>query len=191
MGQFHPLWLTAYEDTGRRGNKGIWWQRRQAYFKSHPRRCEACNRSSSKKTHIQLHHSRYEGFVEFPGEIRARYVDLRRQVDWGLEPDDWLRAVCGPCHRNIHAIARRGNRGDLEQSTDWYINMKRRQSARSRRAGEAFGKLRGRSGLAAVALIVVAVLLFELLRKLLTEVQFQRRLNEHFSLVIVLSERFT
>lgn len=57
-----------------------WAKRREAYFESHPKRCNSCGTASK----IHLHHSTYENLFS--------------------EKDEDLMPLCGSCHAGLHMV---------------------------------------------------------------------------------------
>jgi hypothetical protein len=75
-------------DRGKREvyNTRLWRRLRLARLMEHPL-CEVCGYALS----VQVHHT--DSFMKYEGPERRQH---------GFDPDN-LRAVCGECHRRLHA----------------------------------------------------------------------------------------
>jgi hypothetical protein len=124
MARRHPDYLVIYY------RSHAWRVRKSAYYKRIQRQCAACGRRGGR---IDLHHLQYAGDG----------WDLRKQSDWGKEPDQALMPLCGPrwlgfirgCHFNAHDAEASGRFRDLREATEEIVRRGRRRRAIQKKLG--------------------------------------------------------
>jgi hypothetical protein len=123
MARRHPEYLAIYY------RSHTWSERVRLYYSRHERRCASCGWRGKR---IALHHMYYVGDG----------WDLRKQSDWGKEPDQALIPLCmrrfwrQGCHENAHAADQSGKYESLEAATMAIVRMGRARQKRRQRYEE-------------------------------------------------------
>ncbi len=101
--------ITPMQTRIRAYEAGPVWRARANRYRKTKRACQGCGRRDAP---LDVHHVTYDHAFA------------------GKEPDRDLRALCRPCHDDVHALTRGPHRVSLRKATSLIVNQRRRKRQR-------------------------------------------------------------